>query len=53
MICSDDKGFPKITPQFDLFPYGYVLIAAATYWTVFIIIRIRRKRIRKIRSGNS
>lgn len=36
-----------------LFPYGIVIILAAIFWLVFIIIRIRRKRKRKIRSGNS
>jgi len=41
----------SIIPRFDLFPYGFVIIAAAAYWLVFIIIRIRRKRKRKIRSG--
>ena len=35
-----------------LFPYGFVIIAAATYWLVFIIIRIRRKRKIKARSEN-
>jgi Domain of unknown function (DUF4932) len=44
MSCSDDKGFSKMIPRIDLFPYGYVIIAAAAYWLVFIIIRIRRKR---------
>jgi len=33
-----------------LFPYGFVIIAAATYWFVFIIIRVRRKR-KKIDQG--
>ena len=36
-----------------LYPFGFIIIAAATYWIVFIIIRIRRNRKRKIRSGNS
>lgn len=53
MSCSDNKGFPKMIPRIDLFPFGYVIIAAAAYWLVFIIIRIMRKRKRKIRSGNS
>ena len=51
MSCSDNNGFPKMIPRIDLFPYGYVIIAAAAYWLVFIIIRIMRKR--KIISGNS
>ncbi|MGQ7871372.1 serine hydrolase domain-containing protein [Sunxiuqinia sp. sy24] len=34
-----------------LFPYGFIIILAAAYWLVFVLIRIRRKR--KIRSGNS
>lgn len=30
-----------------LYPYGFIIIAASTYWFVFIIIRIRRKRKKK------
>jgi len=34
-----------------LFPYGFVIIAAGAYWIVFIIIRVRRKRKRKLDQG--
>lgn len=33
----------SIIPAFDFFPYGFIIIAAITFWSVFIIIRIRRK----------
>jgi D-alanyl-D-alanine carboxypeptidase len=37
-----------IIPYFDFFPLGFIIIAAASYWLAFIIIRIRRKRKRKL-----
>lgn len=33
-----------IIPYIAFFPYGFVLISAAIYWTVFIIIRLRKRR---------
>jgi D-alanyl-D-alanine carboxypeptidase len=60
--CSGDirKGLINISLKelkaysiIPLFPYGIVIIAVATFWLVFIIIRIMRKREGKIRSGNS
>ena len=32
-----------IIPYIAFFPYGFVLISAAVYWTVFIIMRLRKK----------
>jgi D-alanyl-D-alanine carboxypeptidase len=55
--CSGDisKGLINISLKelkaysiIPLFPYGIVIILAATYWFVFIIIRIKRKRKSKL-----
>mgnify|MGYP000572024650 FL=1 len=36
----------SVISAFDFFPYGVILIVAGTFWTVFIVVRLRRRRKR-------
>jgi D-alanyl-D-alanine carboxypeptidase len=36
-----------------IFHYGPIIISAATFWLIYIIVYVRKKRKRKIRSDNS
>jgi len=43
----------SIIPSFDFFPFGFVIIAATTYWIVFVIMRMRRRMNERKKGENS